>query len=421
MALPTDVSGRAAAAPPTWSARSRRADLDNLKTVLAVGVISTHAVLTYADGGDWFYQERNLGEAATVLVFMPGLVGALFAMGLFFFIGGWFTPTALAHKGARRFVIDRLVKLGIPFVAFIVIVTPAVNTLVAYQAGGAHGPVVPFFRARIADLDTGPLWFVGVLLLFSGVYLLLRGNVPARTGTVRAFDARFLIFMAIGISVSSFLLRLQFPMDSDQVMNLHVFQWPQFIAMFSFGAVCAERGWLREVPGTLRRTCGWVTAAAIVALVVVMAAGGAFAENASSERFAGGLHWESLATAFIEGALAVSASVWVLGWFASRWSAETPRARVLARSAYGAYVWQTPVLVAGALALRRLSVVPEVRLAILLPTAVICSFALSWAAAAGIRRVSRRHSGRRPGVQAHETRARGRRRDHALAPMVVGQ
>ena len=32
-----------------------------------------------------------------------------------------------------------------------------------------------------------------------------------------------------------------------------------------------------------------------------------------------------VATVFIEGALAVSASVWVLGWFACRWSAETPR------------------------------------------------------------------------------------------------
>ena len=65
------------------------------------------------------------------------------------------------------------------------------------------------------------------------------GNVLALTGP-SCLHARFLIFMAIGISVSSFLLRLQFPMDSDQVMNLHVFQWPQFIAMFSFGAVCAD-------------------------------------------------------------------------------------------------------------------------------------------------------------------------------------
>ena len=45
--------------------------------------------------------------AKTVLacVFSPGL---LFGMGLMFFVAGLFTPQALARKGPRRFVVERL-------------------------------------------------------------------------------------------------------------------------------------------------------------------------------------------------------------------------------------------------------------------------------------------------------------------------
>lgn len=47
------------------------------------------------------------------------------------------------------------------------VVTPFVNALVAYQTEHIDRPVLAFFRHLISHLDTGPLWFVAVLLLFS--------------------------------------------------------------------------------------------------------------------------------------------------------------------------------------------------------------------------------------------------------------
>lgn len=166
-------------------------------------------------------------------------------------------------------------------------------------------------------------------------------------------------------------------MDSHQIMNLHVFQWPQHLALFGFGVVCGERGWLSPVPDRLRRGCGWATIVSVAALLVIMALGGAFAEDGSPEAFSGGLHWESLATAAIEGALAVSASVWLLGWFGRRWTHQGSLARQMARAAYGAFILQTPVLVLLALAL---SAPPELKSLILAPAAVAGSFGLAWLA-----------------------------------------
>jgi len=355
----------------------RRVDLDNLKVALVAGVITMHAVLTYADAGDWFYQEKDLGEAATILVLLPGLVGALFAMGLFFLVAGLFSAPSLERKGPGRFAADRVVRLGLPVVAYIVVMTPLVNALVAYQTEDLHRRVLPFVRHLVTHLDTGPVWFVAVLLLFSLGYAAARSVAPRRDRLSGPLRRRHLVALGVGIAVMSFVLRLQFSMDSHQVMNLHVFQWPQHLALFAFGVLSAERGWLDEVPDHVRRACGRVAVAAIVALPVVMALGGAFAEDADADAFSGGWHWESLATAAIEGALAVSGSIWLLGWFARRWDHQGPLGLAAARAAYGAFLLQTPVLVGAALLLRPLDVAPELKLLVLVPVAVIGSFVLS--------------------------------------------
>lgn len=369
----------------------RRVEFDNLKVALVSGVIMLHAVLTYADAGDWFYQEKNLGEVATILVLLPGLVGALFAMGLFFLMAGLFSAPSLERKGPGRFAADRAVRLGLPVLAYIVVVTPVVNALVAYQTEDLDRPVLPFVGHLMTHLDTGPVWFVAVLLIFSLGYAMVRLLMPRRDRPPEPLQVRHLVVLAVGIAMVSFVLRLQFSMDSHQVMNLHVFQWPQHLSLFAFGALGAERGWLDTVPDDLRRGCGRVASVAIVALPVVMALGGAFAEDASDDAFGGGWHWESLATAAIEGALAVSGSIWLLGWFARRWTHQGPIGRAASRAAYGAFLLQTPVLVGAALVLRPLAMVPELKLLVLVPLAVVGSFLLSglvirlWAAVGGAR------------------------------------
>ena len=79
-----------------------------------------------------------------------------------------------------------------------------------------------------------------------------------------------------------------------------------------------------------------------------------------------------------EGVLAVSASVWLLG-LAQRHAG--PRGRLghaLARSAYGAFLVQGPVLIALALALRPLAVPAEIKALAVAAAGVAGSFALAW-------------------------------------------
>jgi hypothetical protein len=54
-------------------------------------------------------------------VALLGLIGTTFSMGLFFLLAGLLTPRPLARKGARRFVVDRLLRLGMPFAVWVLL------------------------------------------------------------------------------------------------------------------------------------------------------------------------------------------------------------------------------------------------------------------------------------------------------------
>ena len=41
-----------------------------------------------------------------------------------FLVAGWFSARSLAHKGAGAFARTRLLRLGVPLIAFIFVITP---------------------------------------------------------------------------------------------------------------------------------------------------------------------------------------------------------------------------------------------------------------------------------------------------------
>ena len=77
--------------------QDRLGHVDDLKVVLTPGVIAAHAAITYGSEGSWYYTEDG-PEWLTV----PLALGAVFGMGLFFFLAGAFTPASVARKGVRR-------------------------------------------------------------------------------------------------------------------------------------------------------------------------------------------------------------------------------------------------------------------------------------------------------------------------------
>jgi hypothetical protein len=352
---------------------ARLAFLDRLKTFAVVAVISGHAVMGYAQVGSWPYEEVRevvLSPTAEVVVSVLLVPPGLFLMPLFFFIGGTLAPGSLARKGRRRFVVDRLRRFGLPVAFFALVLWPLCFWWVD-RVGGSRLGFWQTFLEGDPFLDPGPLWFVLVLLFFS--VGLAFWPWPARRPSAEPSPGRVGWYVA-AIAVGTFGMRLFFPVDSSQVLGLHLWQWASCLGLFCLGA-SAPGAWTCGVSLSLRRWAGWSDLTSVVLIGVVVLLGGPF--RYSEEQAAGGFHGAAAAMAVVEGLVTVGTSLWLVGLSAAHDRSPGRLARAGARAAYGAYVLQAPVLIALAMALRPLPAPAEVKAPLLAALAVTTSFALA--------------------------------------------
>ena len=329
---------------PNPAEGARLVYLDSLRIVLTAGVIVAHAAMTYGAAGTWVYEEPSLSDvAAGVLGFLVG-VGVMFGLGLFFLIAGMLTTGPLIRRGPRGFLASRVWRLGVPLAAYALVVWPVLQWLTD-RAEGDRQSLVEFYRfeftgTRWRSLGTGPLWFVAILLVVTTGWTLWRWAKPAPVAAVSGLlTVRHLAVTAATIAVATFFVRVWFPVDSEQFLDLHVWLWPQSAALFVLGAIGSERGWLSELPESLRHTCHRAAIAAVVTLVVLIVL------SNGPEPFKGGWYWEAAGYAAVEGVFSVSVALIVLDRFRRRHAEQGHLARRLGRSAYGAFVAQGPVLV----------------------------------------------------------------------------
>ncbi len=367
----------------------RLAYLDNLKVGLIAGIIVAHGLNGYTDFGSWPYrdvQEVTVTDVTETVFTIVLSFGALFLMGLFFLISGLLTPGSLDRKGVRRFVSDRLLRLGIPFAVFTLVLWPLL--MYAVREPVLHeGSYWYWFLNGDPFLDNGPMWFIGVLLAYSLGYAAWRVMRPADPADREPLRERTLVGVGVGVAATTFLVRLWFPANTGQVLNPHLWMWPQCLGLFALGVASARRGWLMPVTDRLRRRCGAValiTAAAVPVLILT-----ADPLGLDEHDYMGGFGWPAAATAIAEGAMAVSACVWVLGFAQRRLDRQGALGRALARSAYGAFLMQAPVLLGLALAMRPFDLPAEVKALVVAGVGVVASFALAYplVTRTGLRRI----------------------------------
>lgn len=362
--------------------RTRRLPpVDNLKSAMVAWVIAGHALLGYSAIGGWPYDEVNEvtfaphSELAMALLFGPS---ALCLMGTFFFLAGLFAPLALARRGPARFAADRTLRLGVPFLCFVLFLWP-VFIWFAYRAAGQRVSYWWTFTHREPFLDSGPLWFAEVLLIFSIGYAAWAAT---RAGERRAareptpFGTSRLVMWAVGIAATTFVVRLVAPARSTQILDLHVWQWPQCAGMFSLGIAVAPHGWAAAVPDRVYRACGRIAVAALVSIPALAVAFNVTNVAADAAPFVGGWHLQAAAMAGVEAALVVSGSVWALGLAQRRLTHGGRLSTACGRAAFAAFVLQAPVLLTLAIAARPIDLPAEGKAVLVGALAVPACFAL---------------------------------------------
>ena len=375
-------------APPDSSIGGARVvSADNFRAVLVAWIIACHALLGYTAIGGWPYSE------VTEAIVSPGVelalsvvVGptGLFVIGTFFFVAGMFAPHQMARMGPARFVRGRAVRLGVPWLFYTLLVWPLFMWL-AYRSAGHPLSYWQVFLGRQPFLDSGPLWFAQVLLDVSIGYALWTWVRRGRRFETKPLKGRHLVMVAATIALVSFVVRLAYPARSEQIFDLHLWQWPQCVGMFCLGAIVSGQGWIRQVPADIARRCGITLAATFAALPLIAASTGVTNVPRDGAPFLGGWRWQAPILDVVEAILVVAGSIWLLAMAQRRLTSQAVVWDHSARAAYAAFMLQVPVLIGLEIAARPLPLPAAAKMVPVAALAVAASFGLGWLIIRGTR------------------------------------
>jgi glucan biosynthesis protein C len=363
--------------------RARLYFVDNLRILLIIVLILHHLAITYGHSGGWYYLEGRPDDIAVLVATLFSGVSQAFYLGFFFMISGYFTPGSYDRKGPWPFLRDRLLRLGIPLLFYIVIIDPLIVYAVAFSVRGIQVSFWDFlgqYYGNYRGLGTGPLWFVETLLIFAIIYalwrLLARPAVTAAQRDGKPPSNLAIAVFALLLGVVTFIVRIWLPVGWKFVpLNLQFPYFPQYIALFVVGITAYRQNWFLGIPTATGKVWLGIAIICILLLPVVFVLGGVLEGNTGP--FLGGVHWQSFALSLWEQFLCMGMVVGLLVLFRERLNHEGRLAKDMAASAYTVFLIHAPVIVFLALALRGINLHPLLKFVLVAPVAVAICFILA--------------------------------------------
>lgn len=355
------------------AARPRLPWIDTVRVAVTVLVIAHHCAVTYGNIPVWFYNEPPQDPSAYALDALVVLNQTWF-MGLFFLLSGYFVPASVDRHGPRTFARDRLIRLGLPLLGFVLIVRPLAN----FHSWLLDSDRPPYALHYLRTIDAGPAWFLEVLLVFSLAYAAYRaahGNPwPGRDAASELRPGvavgQLLALMAV-MAATGAVWRLIVPDGTHwPVVGLPTPSFlPQYALMFAAGALASRHRWLERVPASVA-----AMSAVLSALTLAVLAPGMMSPDPRVSAVAAGV---------LTAALGPGLSVVVLVIFRRLAPNTGPIRRFLTANAFTVYVIHPAILVGLALMLRDVTAPAIVKFGVLFLLAVPAC----WLLAAAVRTI----------------------------------
>jgi fucose 4-O-acetylase-like acetyltransferase len=364
--------------------KSRLLFVDNVRIMVISLVAMLHLSVTYGGAGSWYYKEGQADTLSSVILSWHNGTIQAFSMGLFFLIAGYFTPGSYDRKGPRRFLKDRLLRLGIPMLCYDLVIGPLIAYPLirtgAWQSAGFY----PGYLARYYSgfhIGTGPLWFVEALLIFAVLYVLWRrfvkSTVPPAQDKGKTPGTMAVAIFALALGAVSFLVRIWLPIGwTFGPLNLQFPFFPQYICLFIVGIMAYRRNWLVRIPDVMGKLWLFIAILLVVVLLPVLSvAGGGLSGNFMP--FMGGLHWQCFAYAVWEQVAGVAIIIALLVLFRRHLDRQGKLTRAASASAYTVYIIHGPIIILVALAIRHITLYPLLKFALAVVISVPLCFALA--------------------------------------------
>jgi glucans biosynthesis protein C len=310
--------------------------LDNLKIALVALVVANHAGQAYVTiNTGWPVQDVNIPEINNYILGTFFSFNSAFFMALFFLISAYFLPMSLDRKGTRKYVTDRLVRLGLPTLFFLFLVFPLFGFLTDGDGQSFTGFLQnSYFNFTDGLFSFGHTWFLGMLLIFSGAYAgyrLLKRSAVGKKRELKAPGNVAILGFAVLLTVALFAIRIVSAPGNFAVWHLfEPARLPAYVAMFWVGIIAYRNGWMKTIPVSTAKVWGLVTIVTLLATPIIM-----FGPGNGEDLWAAGFTPASLAISAWDAFLCVGLCVCLPVLFREKFDF---RGRVLKAAADDAFV-----------------------------------------------------------------------------------
>ncbi len=322
--------------------------IDNLKLLIIILVVMVHSAVTFSNIGSWYIVDKlELDLISTIFFGLFQSFTQAYFMGFLFLLSGYFVARSYDKKGCSKFLKDRFIRLGIPTLIFMLIISPFIAYMLNYvdrsQIGKVYFEYIVSFRFIG---ENGPLWFAFALLIFNCIYVMFRIILKnSQLSLEQKLPGKmFPLGVIVIIAVITFFVRLVQPIDSS-ILNMQLCFFTQYIVLFLLGVRAGRNDWFSNI--TYRMGRNWLLLALIPGIVfwiLLIIMGGAL-EN-GLDAYKGGFTWQSAGYSLWEAFIAVSMSLGLIGIFKEKLNKQSRFIHVMAESSFGVYVFHAPILIA---------------------------------------------------------------------------
>jgi fucose 4-O-acetylase-like acetyltransferase len=322
--------------------------IDRLRTVMTALVILHHTAITYGAIGGWFWRENPPSAAlSSQLLILFCTLNQAYFMGFFFLLAGYFTPASLERKGYARFIGDRFLRLGLPLLAFGLILGPLTAAMVNFAQGKGFWSCIAWLWHHGVFIN-GPLWFAQALLIFCLAYCAWRAVFGAQLAGVQRSTkpvpaGRWWLLSALATGLAALAIRQFIPVGQN-VAGMQLGYFATYIFLFAAGIAAWRYDWLRQLNWKNART-GILAFVLVYPLMVVGGAVASAINGPGQSNFTGGLAWPAILYALWDPFVAWGLiAVWLLV-FRAGMNQASAFWTWLNRRAYAVYIIHPPVLV----------------------------------------------------------------------------
>lgn len=330
---------------PNHKTSSRISYLDNLRIYLTALVIVHHSSIAFGGSGSWEVMDPSVDSISPIFLTFFTAVNQSYFMSGFFLLAGYFTPQSLKKKGPTSFLIDRLIRLGIPLLVYTTLIININQLLV--QLVWLKMP----FTWRF-EYDAGHLWFLQALLLFGVIYVLYRRfsdenlSHKASQFSPDRFPANRMLIFTIGVlAVLTFAVRIFCPIG-EWIGGFQLAHFVHYIFCFFIGILAYRGDWLNQLKKSQARPWGIVSLVMLPIFFAVAILGGALEGDEQFNKFLGGLYWQSFAYCIWESVMLIAVLTFLLCFFREHFSQAGRSARTLATSVFTVYIIHKTIVIA---------------------------------------------------------------------------